>query len=93
MELSHSLPSLSEPLSLASVLMRFRANGSNCIVKCNGWNYENAPQPGTVLTIKHSGVFHSSNKYKFPFLLRVRPDLFWEEVKETVQTEFNSTLM
>ncbi len=59
----------------------FRSNGVTCVVKCTGWNYENAPKSGTVLNIKHSGIFDSSKKFKYPFLLRVRPDLNWQEVQ------------
>eukprot|EP01124_Arcella_intermedia_P012701 TRINITY_DN19044_c0_g2_i1.p1 TRINITY_DN19044_c0_g2~~TRINITY_DN19044_c0_g2_i1.p1 ORF type:complete len:446 (+),score=129.38 TRINITY_DN19044_c0_g2_i1:700-2037(+) len=52
-------------------------NGVQCIVKCSGWDYLFPPSPGTVLTVKHRGLFDSSQKMKQPFLLRVRNDLNW----------------
>eukprot|EP01124_Arcella_intermedia_P006578 TRINITY_DN13902_c0_g1_i1.p1 TRINITY_DN13902_c0_g1~~TRINITY_DN13902_c0_g1_i1.p1 ORF type:complete len:269 (-),score=55.28 TRINITY_DN13902_c0_g1_i1:403-1209(-) len=56
-------------------------NGVQCVVKCSGWEYSFPPPPGTVLTVKHNGIFDSSQKMKYPFLLRVRNDLDWNELK------------
>eukprot|EP01124_Arcella_intermedia_P018337 TRINITY_DN2528_c0_g5_i1.p1 TRINITY_DN2528_c0_g5~~TRINITY_DN2528_c0_g5_i1.p1 ORF type:complete len:363 (+),score=82.00 TRINITY_DN2528_c0_g5_i1:113-1090(+) len=58
-------------------------NGATSIIKCSGWDYLNPPTPGTVLTVKHNGIFKSSQKMKYPFLTRVRPDLTWNQIKQT----------
>eukprot|EP01124_Arcella_intermedia_P017394 TRINITY_DN2415_c0_g1_i5.p1 TRINITY_DN2415_c0_g1~~TRINITY_DN2415_c0_g1_i5.p1 ORF type:complete len:147 (+),score=33.40 TRINITY_DN2415_c0_g1_i5:750-1190(+) len=52
-------------------------NGATCVVQCSGWDYLNPPAPGTVLTVKHNGLFKTSHKLKYPFLLRVRTDISW----------------
>eukprot|EP01127_Copromyxa_protea_P014851 TRINITY_DN4197_c0_g1_i1.p1 TRINITY_DN4197_c0_g1~~TRINITY_DN4197_c0_g1_i1.p1 ORF type:complete len:722 (+),score=134.76 TRINITY_DN4197_c0_g1_i1:213-2168(+) len=57
-------------------------DGTPCIVKCSGFDYENAPPTGTVLTVKYSGVHKKSQKMKYPFLLKIRPDLVWDELTE-----------
>uniref|UniRef100_A0A6B2LG80 ATP-dependent DNA ligase family profile domain-containing protein n=1 Tax=Arcella intermedia TaxID=1963864 RepID=A0A6B2LG80_9EUKA len=60
-------------------------NGVKVIVKCSGWDYMYPPSSGTVITVKHSGHFKTSLKLKYPFLLRVRTDLNWEELLQTSQ--------
>eukprot|EP01124_Arcella_intermedia_P022213 TRINITY_DN3269_c0_g1_i1.p1 TRINITY_DN3269_c0_g1~~TRINITY_DN3269_c0_g1_i1.p1 ORF type:complete len:163 (-),score=35.00 TRINITY_DN3269_c0_g1_i1:104-592(-) len=56
-------------------------NGVECIVKCSGWDYSFPPSPGTVITVKYNGIYESSQKMKYPFLLRVRNDLNWNQIK------------
>eukprot|EP01124_Arcella_intermedia_P006851 TRINITY_DN14140_c3_g1_i1.p1 TRINITY_DN14140_c3_g1~~TRINITY_DN14140_c3_g1_i1.p1 ORF type:complete len:112 (+),score=24.81 TRINITY_DN14140_c3_g1_i1:35-370(+) len=56
-------------------------NGTKCIVKCGGWDYMFPPAPGTVLSVKHSGFYNTSQKMKYPFLFRVRTDLSWDDVR------------
>eukprot|EP01124_Arcella_intermedia_P027360 TRINITY_DN5339_c0_g3_i1.p1 TRINITY_DN5339_c0_g3~~TRINITY_DN5339_c0_g3_i1.p1 ORF type:complete len:295 (-),score=48.24 TRINITY_DN5339_c0_g3_i1:43-927(-) len=58
-------------------------NGATCTVKCSGWDYMNPPAPGTILTVKHSGYFKTSQKLKYPFLLRFRPEITWQEIPNT----------
>uniref|UniRef100_A0A6B2LME3 ATP-dependent DNA ligase family profile domain-containing protein n=1 Tax=Arcella intermedia TaxID=1963864 RepID=A0A6B2LME3_9EUKA len=58
-------------------------NGVLSIVKCSGWDYLFPPLPGTVLTVKHNGLFETSQKMKYPFLLRVRSDLDWNATKQS----------
>eukprot|EP01124_Arcella_intermedia_P022236 TRINITY_DN3269_c1_g1_i4.p1 TRINITY_DN3269_c1_g1~~TRINITY_DN3269_c1_g1_i4.p1 ORF type:complete len:248 (-),score=54.34 TRINITY_DN3269_c1_g1_i4:53-796(-) len=55
-------------------------NGATSIVKCSSWDYMFPPPPGTVITVKHNGLFKTSQKMKFPFLLKVRTDLNWEQL-------------
>uniref|UniRef100_A0A6B2LF21 ATP-dependent DNA ligase family profile domain-containing protein n=1 Tax=Arcella intermedia TaxID=1963864 RepID=A0A6B2LF21_9EUKA len=45
-------------------------NGVKCIVKCSGWDYMYPPSPGTLLTVKHNGIFKTSQKLKYPYLIR-----------------------
>jgi len=54
-------------------------NGEQCTIKCSLWDFECAPQAGAVITVRHAG-HHKSGKPKFPFMLRVRKDVTWEEV-------------
>eukprot|EP01126_Amoeba_proteus_P062281 TRINITY_DN8440_c0_g2_i1.p1 TRINITY_DN8440_c0_g2~~TRINITY_DN8440_c0_g2_i1.p1 ORF type:complete len:587 (-),score=81.09 TRINITY_DN8440_c0_g2_i1:266-2026(-) len=56
-------------------------NGVTCIIKCSGWDYENPPLLGTVLTVRHMGFHERSKKMKYPFLLRVRSELCWKSLK------------
>eukprot|EP01124_Arcella_intermedia_P018399 TRINITY_DN2534_c0_g7_i1.p1 TRINITY_DN2534_c0_g7~~TRINITY_DN2534_c0_g7_i1.p1 ORF type:complete len:156 (-),score=25.68 TRINITY_DN2534_c0_g7_i1:2-469(-) len=56
-------------------------NGAICIVSTSGWDYLFPPSPGTVLTVKHSGLFDTSQRMKHPSLLRVRSDLDWNQIK------------
>jgi hypothetical protein len=60
----------------------FRQNGITISVKCSGWEYQNPPEPGTVITIKHSGFLKKSEKMKYPFMLKVRYDLDWDQISE-----------
>eukprot|EP01124_Arcella_intermedia_P022917 TRINITY_DN3525_c2_g1_i2.p1 TRINITY_DN3525_c2_g1~~TRINITY_DN3525_c2_g1_i2.p1 ORF type:complete len:169 (-),score=26.30 TRINITY_DN3525_c2_g1_i2:101-607(-) len=55
----------------------FRKNGVQCIVKCTAWDYSYPPPTGTVLTVKHNGFYNSSQKLKYPFLLKIRTDGNW----------------
>lgn len=50
-------------------------------MKCSGWDYENAPPTGTVLSVRHSGYHKKSGKLKYPFLLKIRPELDWEKLE------------
>eukprot|EP01124_Arcella_intermedia_P016372 TRINITY_DN22967_c0_g1_i1.p1 TRINITY_DN22967_c0_g1~~TRINITY_DN22967_c0_g1_i1.p1 ORF type:complete len:158 (+),score=38.80 TRINITY_DN22967_c0_g1_i1:3-476(+) len=59
-------------------------NGVTCVVKCAGWDYMFPPAPGTVLTVRHNGFFESSQKMKQPFLLKVRNDLDWNQIKTSL---------
>eukprot|EP01124_Arcella_intermedia_P022918 TRINITY_DN3525_c2_g1_i3.p1 TRINITY_DN3525_c2_g1~~TRINITY_DN3525_c2_g1_i3.p1 ORF type:complete len:151 (-),score=29.48 TRINITY_DN3525_c2_g1_i3:101-553(-) len=52
-------------------------NGVQCIVKCTAWDYSYPPPTGTVLTVKHNGFYNSSQKLKYPFLLKIRTDGNW----------------
>eukprot|EP01125_Pyxidicula_operculata_P020127 TRINITY_DN7374_c0_g1_i2.p1 TRINITY_DN7374_c0_g1~~TRINITY_DN7374_c0_g1_i2.p1 ORF type:complete len:289 (-),score=95.44 TRINITY_DN7374_c0_g1_i2:29-895(-) len=62
-------------------------NGELCLVKCTMWDFENPPTPGSVITVRHAG-YHGSGKPKFPFMVRVRNDVTWEEViKEAADKE------
>eukprot|EP01124_Arcella_intermedia_P018340 TRINITY_DN2528_c0_g6_i2.p1 TRINITY_DN2528_c0_g6~~TRINITY_DN2528_c0_g6_i2.p1 ORF type:complete len:256 (+),score=43.53 TRINITY_DN2528_c0_g6_i2:70-837(+) len=55
-------------------------NGTQCIVKCSGWDYTFPPSHGTVLSVKHNGIFKRSHKMKHPFLTKVRTDLQWHQL-------------
>jgi len=55
-------------------------NGVNCTIKCSGFDYLNPPGVGSVLSVKHSGFHEKSKKIKYPFLMRIRSDLSWEEI-------------
>jgi hypothetical protein len=35
-----------------------------------------------VLTVKYSGLYKKSKKMKYPFLLKIRDDLSWEEIEK-----------
>uniref|UniRef100_A0A6B2LGI8 ATP-dependent DNA ligase family profile domain-containing protein n=1 Tax=Arcella intermedia TaxID=1963864 RepID=A0A6B2LGI8_9EUKA len=56
-------------------------NGVECVVKCSVWDYLFPPPPGTVLTVKHSGISETSQRLKYPFLFRIRPDITWEHTQ------------
>jgi hypothetical protein len=46
-----------------------------CIVKTSGFDYENAPAEGSVLTVRYDGVWKKSQKLKYPVLVRFRSEL------------------
>eukprot|EP01124_Arcella_intermedia_P027633 TRINITY_DN5449_c0_g2_i2.p1 TRINITY_DN5449_c0_g2~~TRINITY_DN5449_c0_g2_i2.p1 ORF type:complete len:371 (-),score=109.93 TRINITY_DN5449_c0_g2_i2:114-1226(-) len=55
-------------------------NGVECVVKCSGWDYLFPPGVGTVVSVRYNGVFGSSKKMRCPSLLRVRPELVWDNI-------------
>jgi DNA ligase-1 len=57
------------PTSYAFVCLS--ASGVESIVKCGGWDYAKPPPVGTIITVRHSGIFKASGKFKYPFVLRV----------------------
>mmetsp|Transcript_20022 Transcript_20022/g.22278 ORF Transcript_20022/g.22278 Transcript_20022/m.22278 type:complete len:688 (-) Transcript_20022:161-2224(-) len=54
-------------------------NGLDVFVKCTTYDYNNPPPEDSVLTISHQGLA-PSGKPRYPFLLRRRHELSWEEV-------------
>lgn len=61
-------------------------DGVQIKVKCCGYDYEDPPEVGTVIQIRHSGIVKDSKKFKFPIVVDIRADLNWEEL---VQNEVN----
>jgi len=49
------------------------------LIKCSLWDFENPPEVGAVITVTHSG-HHASGKPKFPYFLRVRKDVTWNDI-------------
>lgn len=51
------------------------------MVNCTGEQYDNVPQPGSVLKVAYSGRY-KSGKLRYPWYISVRSDLTWEQVKQ-----------
>lgn len=52
-------------------------------MKCSSSDYANPPPYGTVITARHLGYFKSSQRVKYPSVLRIRYDTIWNENSET----------
>jgi len=59
-------------------------SGEKLLVRCSLYDFENPPEVGAVITVRHSG-HHASGKPKFPYFLRVRKDVSWQDILEEEQ--------
>jgi len=59
-------------------------NGLTCIVKCSAQTYLHPPKPGSVITVKHQGIW-KSGKLKYPHFLKERKELSWNDVLHAQQ--------
>ena len=56
--------------------INFRKNGKECIVKCFQSVIDNPPSIGSIITVKHNGIFNNGT-LRNAFYWRERPDISW----------------
>mmetsp|Transcript_9202 Transcript_9202/g.37895 ORF Transcript_9202/g.37895 Transcript_9202/m.37895 type:complete len:248 (+) Transcript_9202:143-886(+) len=63
-------------------------SGKTQMVRCSKHEYEKStPARGSVLSVGHFGQWKSTGRYKYPYLVAIRPELSWEEVLQTYAAE------